>query len=58
VLHDTVIHASPAADVSGPWYSLDFRFVVARGDAALPKPPITGKAEGPRPQLDVLTRRR
>jgi hydroxyquinol 1,2-dioxygenase len=58
VLHDTAIHASPAADVSGPWYSLDFHFVVARGDAALPKPPITGKAEGPRPQLDVLTRRR
>jgi len=58
VLHDTAIHAAPAADVSGPWYSLDFHFVIARGDAALPKPPITGKAEGPRPQLDVLTRRR
>jgi catechol 1,2-dioxygenase len=43
--------------VSGRWYSLDFHFVVARGDAALPKPPITGKAEGGRPQFEVLARR-
>jgi catechol 1,2-dioxygenase len=58
VRHDTAAEPAPAADVRGPWYSLDRRFVVQRGDAALPKPPITGKAEGPRPQLDVLTRRR
>ena len=50
--------AAPAADVTGAWYSLDLHFVVRRGDAALPEPPITGKAEGPRPQLDVLTPRR
>jgi hydroxyquinol 1,2-dioxygenase len=57
VLHDGAAEPTPAADVSGPWYSLDRHFVVQRGDAALPKPPITGKAEGPRPQPDVLPRR-
>ena len=56
VLHDSD-EPAPAADVKGPWYSLDRHFVVQRGDAALPKPPITGKAQGPRPQLDVLSRR-
>ena len=57
VPHDSPAEPAPAADVSGPWYSLDRHFVVQRGDAALPKPPITGKADGPRPQLDVLPRR-
>jgi catechol 1,2-dioxygenase len=58
VLHDAASQPAPAADVTGPWYSLDRCFVVQRGDAALPKPPITGKAEGPRPKLEVLSRRR
>ena len=57
VLHDTASEPPPAADVAGPWYSLDRRFVVQRGDATLPRPPITGKADGPRPQLEVLSRR-
>lgn len=48
---------APAADVKGPWYSLDRHFVIEPGDASLPKPPITGKAEGPRPQLAILERR-
>ena len=58
VHHDPATEPAPAADVRGPWYSLERRFVVQRGDAALPRPPITGKAGGPRPQLEVLSRRR
>jgi catechol 1,2-dioxygenase len=47
---------APSADVAGPWYSLDHHFVIVPGEATLPKPPITGKAAGPRPQLAVLGR--
>jgi protocatechuate 3,4-dioxygenase beta subunit len=32
--------AAPAADVTGPWYTLDYAFVMERGEAKLPKPPI------------------
>lgn len=55
-----VLHAdeaAPAPDVQGRWYSLEHRFVVARGDDALPPPPITAKTDGPRPPLVVLERR-
>ena len=48
---------APAPDVSGPWYSLERRFVIESGDASLPRPPITGKNTGPRPALTVLPRR-
>ncbi|MBK6005669.1 catechol 1,2-dioxygenase [Ramlibacter ginsenosidimutans] len=47
---------APDADVQGRWYSLEHRFVIARGDAALPPPPITAKTDGPRPPLVVLER--
>jgi len=30
----------PAADVTGPWYRLDYEFVMEPGEAKLPKPPI------------------
>lgn len=30
----------PASDVTPPWYTLSRRFVMERGDAVLPKPPI------------------
>ena len=46
----------PAPDVQGPWYSLEHGFLIARGDDALPPPPITGKASGERPPLVVLQR--
>jgi len=46
----------PAADVSGPWYSLDFTFTIEAGPAKLPRPPITSKAEGKRVQLEILKR--
>jgi catechol 1,2-dioxygenase len=30
----------PTEDVAGPWYSLDYTFVLEPGEAVLPKPPI------------------
>ncbi len=56
---DYVPHEGPPApdpDVTGRWYSLARTFVIEPGEARLPKPPITGKAEGPRPQIEVLER--
>lgn len=47
----------PAPEVSGPWYSLEHRFTLLEGESRLPRPPITGKASGPRPSLEVLERR-
>ena len=32
--------AAPAADVRGPWYSLDYVFVMEPGESVLPAPPI------------------
>jgi catechol 1,2-dioxygenase len=56
-----VLHAAeepaPAADIAGPWFSLAHHFVIEPGEARLPVPPITGKAGGDRPQLEVLERR-
>jgi hydroxyquinol 1,2-dioxygenase len=45
---------APAADVTGPWYSLDHNFVMEAGPTRLPKPPITGKASGERPKIPHL----
>jgi hydroxyquinol 1,2-dioxygenase len=39
-----------APDVKPPWYS----FVMEKGTARLPKPPISGKARGERPQIPHL----
>ena len=47
---------APAPDVEGDWYSLDFTFTIQPGEARLPRPPITGKAEGARPDLEILER--
>jgi catechol 1,2-dioxygenase len=55
-----VLHAdqpAPDSDVTGPWYSLQYQFVIEAGESRLPKPPITGKASGARPVLEVLQRR-
>lgn len=46
----------PVADVTGPWYTLDYTFVIEPGVSKLPKPPITGKAEGERAKWEVLER--
>ena len=50
---------APAADVRGPWYSLEHHFVIEPGEAKLPTPPITGKA-GPdaKPESVVLELRK
>ena len=32
------------ADIKGPWYSLDYTFAMEKGEAKLPRAPITGKA--------------
>jgi hydroxyquinol 1,2-dioxygenase len=55
VLHDK--EPAPAPDISGPWYTLEHHFVIEPGVAALPKPPITGKASGDKPTLAVLQRK-
>jgi catechol 1,2-dioxygenase len=55
-LHDGRREPAPAPDVRGTWYSLQRTFVIERGDAQLPPPPITGKA-AERPALTVLERR-
>src|SRR6204780_4932529 len=36
---------APAPDVNEPWYSLDYTFVVEPGEAWLPTPPVSAKAE-------------
>lgn len=43
----------PAADVKGPWYTLDYTFAMEPGEAKLPRPPISGKAvkETPSPAM-------
>jgi catechol 1,2-dioxygenase len=54
VLHQD--EKAPDPDVKGRWYSLDHHFVILPGDASLPAPPITAKAQGERPTLAVLQR--
>jgi catechol 1,2-dioxygenase len=44
----------PAPDVTGPWYSLDYTFVMEGGVTKLPRAPITGKARGERPNIPHL----
>ena len=40
--------------MTAPWYSLEHTFVMEGGTARLPRPPITGKAQGERPQIPHL----
>ena len=44
------------AQTGGGWL-LEQRFVLQAGESRLPVPPISGKAKGPRPRLEVLQRR-
>jgi catechol 1,2-dioxygenase len=48
---------APAADVVAPWYSLDHNFVMEFGAKKLPRPPISGKARGDRPEIPHLEAR-
>jgi catechol 1,2-dioxygenase len=43
-----------APDVRPPWYSLEHTFVMEKGTAQLPRPPISGKAQGERPEIPHL----
>ena len=57
LIGDYVRHNEPcprAADVKPPWYSLEHTFVMEAGEARLPKPPISGKAKGERPEIPHL----
>jgi catechol 1,2-dioxygenase len=57
LIGDFVRHDSgpaPASDVRPPWYSLDYTFTMEAGSSRLPRPPITDKAEGKRPQIERL----
>ena len=42
VRHDS--GTPPAPDVTAPWYTLDYTFVVEPGEARLPRPPVSSKA--------------
>jgi catechol 1,2-dioxygenase len=54
VLHEN--EPAPAPDVKGPWYSLEYTFEIEPGIARMPRPPITAKARGERPQIERLKR--
>jgi len=54
VLHEN--EPAPAPDVKGPWYSLEYTFEIEPGIAKLPRPPITAKARGERPEIERLKR--
>ena len=43
VLHEN--EPAPDADVTGPWYSLDYTYVLEPGESWLPTPPVSGKSE-------------
>jgi len=47
----------PAPDVAAPWYTLDYTFTMEPGQSRLPRPPITDKARGDRPQIERLRQR-
>jgi hydroxyquinol 1,2-dioxygenase len=54
VRHDEACKAAP--DVKASWYSLKHTFVMEGGSAQLPRPPISGKAQGERPAIPHLER--
>jgi hydroxyquinol 1,2-dioxygenase len=52
VRHDDA--PASAGGVKPPWYSLTHNFVMEAGTAQLPRAPITGKAQGERPEIPHL----
>jgi hydroxyquinol 1,2-dioxygenase len=52
VRHDDA--PASAAGVKPPWYSLTHDFVMEAGTPRLPRAPITGKAQGERPEIPHL----
>ncbi len=60
LIGDFVRHESgtpPAPDVKAPWFTLDYTFTMEPGESRLPRPPITDKARGDRPQIERLKQR-
>jgi protocatechuate 3,4-dioxygenase beta subunit len=45
VRHDPGGEPAPAPDVTEPWYTLDYTFLVEPGEARRPAPPVSAKAE-------------
>ena len=54
VRHDS--GAAPAPDVTGPWYTLSHTLEIEPGETKLPRPPISAKFDGPRPEIERLVR--
>jgi len=54
VRHDGACPRDPK--VKAPWYTLEHTFVMENGTAKLPRPPISGKAKGERPEIPHLER--
>jgi catechol 1,2-dioxygenase len=48
--HEPGQEPAPAPDVTEPWYTLDYRFVVEPGEAWLPTPPVSAKTQAPAAQ--------
>jgi hydroxyquinol 1,2-dioxygenase len=46
----------PAADVNGPWYSLEYTFVMEPGEAKLPRAPISGKTTKQKREAPALAK--
>ena len=55
-VHHDAGERMPGGETGTPWYSLAHDFVMERGEARLPKPPISGKAHGERPEIPHLER--
>ena len=47
---------APAPDVDGPWYSLDYTFVMELGEAKLPRAPISGKTAQQKSKAPALAK--
>ena len=45
VRHEIEDEPAPAPDVTEPWYTLEYTFVVEPGEAWLPTPPVSAKSE-------------
>jgi catechol 1,2-dioxygenase len=47
VRHEPGDEPAPAPDVTEPWYTLGYTFVVERGEAWRPTPPVSAKSGTP-----------
>ena len=56
---DYVRRAAPCPthpEIKGEWFELHHQFVLLAGESTLPRAPITGKTDAPRPSQVVLAR--